>query len=87
MKVETREEDWVELDSQLCQEFKFETFVDAMKFVNMVAELAEEQDHHPEIKINYNRVMIKTYTHDTNSISELDYQLTNSINVKLKEVK
>lgn len=86
MKVETPYK-WGVINQQLTKTFIFESFVDAMKFVNLVAELAEEQEHHPDIEIRYNIVVVKSWTHDTGEVGELDLQLANSIDVKLNQLK
>ena len=45
------------------KEFKFKNFIQAMKFVNWVAELAEAESHHPDISIHYNQVRFTVWTH------------------------
>ena len=59
----------------------FRDFVDAMTFVNRVAFLAERYTHHPEISIDYNRVVLKLITHDISGISDLDIKLAEEINI------
>ena len=44
-------------------DFQFTSFQRAMKFVNKVAEIAEQMNHHPNIQINYNKVVLSIYTH------------------------
>ena len=55
------------------KEFKFKNFKEAMSFVNKVADLAEEQGHHPDIHISYNRVGIELWTHAVSGLSENDF--------------
>jgi 4a-hydroxytetrahydrobiopterin dehydratase len=59
--------------------FTFETFVDSMIFVNKVAELAEEEQHHPEIRIIYNRVTLALTTHDAGGLTQKDFQMAHRI--------
>ncbi|MEE9145328.1 MAG: 4a-hydroxytetrahydrobiopterin dehydratase [Candidatus Binatia bacterium] len=59
----------------ITKEFKFKNFVEAMKYVNKAAELAEEQGHHPDIHIHYNRVRFDIWTHAINGLSENDFIL------------
>ena len=59
----------------MTREFKFKDFVRAMKFVNKVAELAEEQGHHPDIHVHYNNVTLELWTHDVDGLSENDFIL------------
>ncbi len=53
--------------------FKFKDFVEAMVFVNKVAELAEKEGHHPDIKIVWNKVTIELTTHAVRGLSVNDF--------------
>ena len=53
--------------------FKFKNFKEAMKFVNQVAEIAEIEGHHPDIKIVYNKVSLELFTHAVGGLSENDF--------------
>ncbi len=55
------------------KEFKFEDFVRAMEFVNKIAVIAEEEGHHPDIAIHYNKVDITLWTHFINGLSINDF--------------
>jgi 4a-hydroxytetrahydrobiopterin dehydratase len=46
-----------------------------MHFVNRVAEVAEDANHHPDIAIHYNRVVLRFWTHSQSAITDLDVQL------------
>lgn len=60
-------------------EFKFKDFVDAISFVNKVADLAESENHHPNIHIYYSRVVIDLTTHNIKGLSENDFILAAKI--------
>ena len=70
---------WSYKDNFLENNFEFKNFLDAMEFVNFVASYAEQQEHHPIILINYNKIKIKLRTNDINGISEKDFKLAKSI--------
>jgi 4a-hydroxytetrahydrobiopterin dehydratase len=53
--------------------FKFKDFSQAMKFVNGVAKLAEDQGHHPEIGITWNKVTLILHTHAIGGLSKNDF--------------
>lgn len=56
------------------REFKFKDFKEAVEFVNKVAKIAEEEGHHPDIKLfNYNQVKITLSTHAIGGLSENDF--------------
>ncbi len=54
-------------------------FKDAISFVNQIAEIAEDEGHHPNIFIKYNQVEIEIYTHAINGLSENDFILAKKI--------
>lgn len=60
--------------------FKFKDFTAAWDFMNKVAQLAEEMDHHPEWFNVYNKVEITLTTHDVGGISERDIKMAAEIN-------
>lgn len=73
-------ESWKEQKNKLIFEVKFHSFKDAMRFVNAVAVVAEENAHHPTIYIAYNKVKLELFTFDRhNTITELDYNLQKAI--------
>jgi len=63
----------------ITKEFRFKNFVEAMKLVNRAAELAEEEGHHPDIHIHYNRVRFDIWTHAIDGLSENDFILAAKI--------
>ena len=65
--------------SRLRRRFEFRDFVGAMKFVNRVAELAEEQGHHPDIAIHWNKVDLVLWTHKIGGLHENDFILAAKI--------
>lgn len=71
---------WTLQGDQIERLLTFEDFVDAMIFVNKVAEIAEDEGHHPEIRIVYNRVTLALTTHDAGGLTHKDFQMARSIN-------
>lgn len=65
---------------KLTRQFKFKNFKEAMAFVNKVAQLAESEQHHPDIKIVYNRVQLDLFTHAALGLSENDFIMAAKIN-------
>ncbi len=59
---------------------RFEDFKSALDFVNRVGELAEEQDHHPDLYLAWGKVDITTWTHKIDGLSESDFILAAKIN-------
>jgi 4a-hydroxytetrahydrobiopterin dehydratase len=61
------------------KEFKFKDFLAAMEFVNNVANIANQENHHPAILISYNKVKITSSTHAIGGLSENDFILAAKI--------
>ncbi len=57
------------------KEFQFRDFKEAIGFVDKLARLAEEEGHHPDIYIFYNRVVVELWTHAIGGLSENDFIL------------
>jgi len=70
---------WELKNGNLCREFKFKNFVENMKFINKVADLAEEEGHHPDFCVYYNRIEFQIRTHAINGLSENDFILAAKI--------
>jgi len=70
---------WTLQGNQIERLLTFENFVDAMIFVNKVAEVAEEEQHHPDIRIVYNRVTLALTTHDAGGLTQKDFQMARRI--------
>lgn len=58
---------------RITRQFTFKNFKDAMVFVNRVADLAENEGHHPDIKIVWSKVQLDLFTHAVGGLSENDF--------------
>lgn len=76
---------WELEEEVLVYERTFGDFVGAIAFVNRLVQPAEQLGHHPEITINYNRVMLRLTTHDAGGLTALDFQLASKISQLLAE--
>lgn len=61
--------------------FEFDDFAAAIDFVNAVADIAEEEGHHPDIDIRWNRVRLQISTHSKGGLTELDFKLARRIDL------
>jgi 4a-hydroxytetrahydrobiopterin dehydratase len=66
---------WQREGQVISRTFQFEDFPAAMKFVNAVAQIAEQFQHHPDIDIRWNRVTLALTTHDAGGLTEKDFAL------------
>jgi 4a-hydroxytetrahydrobiopterin dehydratase len=71
--------DWRLENGAIARSFSFSDFLEAMKFVNSVAALAERAGHHPDIDIRYNKVNLALSSHDAGGITERDFSLAAEI--------
>lgn len=71
--------DWRAEGYKIKRGFLFKGFQEAIDFVNKVATLAEEEGHHPDISIHYNKVDIELWTHAIGGLSENDFILAAKI--------
>jgi 4a-hydroxytetrahydrobiopterin dehydratase len=67
--------DWREVDGALERTFELGSFVAAIAFVTRVAELAEAENHHPDIAVAYRKVTLRWSTHSAGGITERDREL------------
>ena len=66
---------WAEVDGGLEQELEFASFPEAIAFVERLAEVAEAENHHPDIDIRYRRVRVRWTTHSAGGITDRDREL------------
>jgi len=66
--------DWAIIDNKkLSKEYSFVNYKHTMDFVNKVAQLAENEGHHPVMHVYYGRVVIELWTHAIDGLSENDF--------------
>ncbi len=71
---------WEVVDEHhLSREFTFEDFKQALAFVDRVGELAEQENHHPDIYLTYGKVRIELWTHKVGGLHENDFVLAAKI--------
>jgi len=67
-------QEWEVVDGdKLRREFRWRNFLRSMFFVNAVAYLAEQEGHHPDMTISYNRVTVELITHVIGGLSRNDF--------------
>jgi 4a-hydroxytetrahydrobiopterin dehydratase len=72
-------EGWEGRENKIRKVYQFKDFNESMKFVNKVADLAEEEGHHPDILISWNKVTLTLMTHAIGGLSENDFILAAKI--------
>jgi len=71
--------DWKVIKGKLCKRYEFKTYKEVLDFVQMVGKIAEEQNHHPEMIVKYNEVIVTMFDHEADKISDKCYKFTNAV--------
>ncbi len=66
--------------------FKFKNFLLAMAFANRIAEIAEQEQHHPDLLVSWGKVKVELYTHALNGLTENDFILAAKIDESFKQI-
>ena len=77
--------DWEYKDNSLQKRYKFEDYYETIKFLINTVKPQEELDHHADIAIFYDEVLVKIYTHRTNDVSDFDFKLAVQMDMIAKE--
>ena len=71
--------EWELEGKAITKTIEFETFSDAIDYVNGVAEIAEDHDHHPDIDIRYTKVLLSLTTHSAGGLTPADFEAAAAI--------
>ena len=66
---------WADRKGALERDFQFDSFAEAISFVNGLAHLAERENHHPDIRIRFSLVTVRWSTHSAGGITDRDREL------------
>lgn len=77
--------DWTVVDGRLELSVRAKNFVQAIEFVNRFAEVAEEQDHHPDFEIRYNTIRMRVVSHDVGGLSNRDLKFAAAVDELIEE--
>ncbi len=70
--LSTELNDWLIVDTKLEKTFRFKNFHETMAFVNAVAWIAHQEDHHPDLEVTFSRCRIVYTTRSASGISRND---------------
>lgn len=70
---------WKLKDGAITKEFRFPAFRDSIVFVNRLATLADDNNHHPDINIRFDKVRVTLSTHDAGGITQKDTAMAEQI--------
>lgn len=66
---------------QIYHDFKFENYDQTIAFVNAIAAMAKQEDHHPTLEVNYNHCLVRYSTRAINGLSENDFICAKKVDV------
>ena len=72
-------DNWVLEGNAIKKVFEFDTYLESLAFANKIARIAEEENHHPDILIQYKKVTVSCTTHSENGITDKDISLAKKI--------
>ena len=75
---------WQYLNGKIKKKYDFETYMEGVSFVQKIAELAENHNHHPEIRIGYCTIEISISSHEMNGVTTKCVNLATAINTLQK---
>ena len=58
---------------EIYKEYRFKNYYKTINFVNVLAWVAQDEKHHPDLEVNYGRVFVKFTTHDADGLTEKDF--------------
>lgn len=64
---------WASSGKAIAKEFRFRNFDVTMAFVNAVADIARQANHHPDLEVGYDRVRVAYTTHSVGGLTERDF--------------
>ena len=83
----SRVKGWKIREGKLYREVQFGSFKVALRFMKDIENIAERINHHPDICVYYDRVVIESVTHDEGGISEKDFEIAHEINALTDRLK
>ncbi len=85
-KLQDLDLQWAVIDGvHLERVYDFDNFKQGLQFVEQVGELAEKNNHHPDMKISYNKVTLLLTTHEVDGLTNKDFELAKKIESISKE--
>ena len=66
---------WTMQENKLVKSFTFDDFVGAVRFVDRLTEVAEQQGHHPDLFVTWGKVTVELSSHAAGGITEADFRL------------
>lgn len=76
---------WAIVEQRLMRNFEFPNFSSAKSFIDMISEIAEAVNHHPDLHFGWGYVVVELFTHDEKKITEKDTEVARRINALMED--
>lgn len=73
-------EGWSQEGEEIVRSYEFEEYLDGVEFATDIAELADEETHHPEITIRFDEVEVRLTSHEEGGVTEQDLEIADRFN-------
>ena len=75
---------WEKVNQEIFKVFSFKNYYETMAFVNAVAFIANQEDHHPDLEVSYKTCKVRYTIHAIKGLSENDFICAAKVNDLLK---
>ena len=77
-------DDWIFSDNKILKDISFDTYLSGIEFVNSLAKIAEEKNHHPDLKVGWCRVEVIFTSHDQGGVTDQCIEMAKMVEFILK---
>lgn len=70
---------WKKVGGKLTKKYKFSDYDETIDFVNKVAKIAKKQNHHPDMEVKYDSVILSIFDHEEGKISDKCHKFANAV--------
>ena len=75
---------WIFSNNKIYKDFSFDTYLNGIEFVNSLAKIAEEKNHHPDLKVGWCRVEVIFTSHDQGGVTDKCIEMAKMVESILK---
>jgi len=75
---------WKKINQEIVKVFSFKNYYETIAFVNAVAFIAHQEDHHPDLEVSYKTCKVRFSTHAISGLSENDFICAAKVNGLIK---
>lgn len=70
---------WTQVNNSIERTWRFQSFMEAVAFMNRVFALAEQANHHPDLLNSWTKVRVRFTTHDAGGLTDRDFKLAKRV--------